>query len=846
MKRILLLLCFIVNTSLTAQKIQWTHVREQNSQKKPIPAAQVIFEGSVPAKSDLAGSVRLAFAGKNAGQYVFLTTVIKDGYELVNNKEVEQVRLGDDDQLGVDIILARAGVVEAARIAYYEISDRALKAGFEREKGRLRKELEAIQLTAQQFSAEKEKLQQAYERQRKEIDVLAEKFARVNFDDVEPAYKEALALFKDGKIDDAIARLESADPARRTAQIIKEGQAIANEEKELAQRKLALGKEKQNQIKLLRLLADMYSVKFDPDKAERNFDDLMRLDSTDLDVLSEAAKFYSANHRYNKALRVLALIVGHPKTEDFQIAEAYLMTGDMHSALGNLNAALAAFDQATKKLSKLYNANPTFLPYINQMAISYSKHGAVYQAMGDLQQAVVYFQEYQRIAEQLCLSNPDNVAFKDNLAISYCKVGDIHVEMAFMIGAFPFYRQYNSLMKQLCDSFPENMKFKESLAISYLKYGNCRYFMSDYGRSLDEFKAYYNLEKELYTAFPNHTDYKSGYIVSNEKLAAVYQQLDTLDKALHFAHENNSLAEELCAQYPENPDFKNNLAVSYYNLGAIHLKLENSDSASAAYDKYVKLETELYTTHPDNANFQNGLAISYARLAGFYRDYEQDSATAWLYLFSSRNLLQRLTVNNTNYTEFSVGNMDNRGIETKTMFNGGSSKYSHNLGMINNQLTTLERHVDLVGLLEELVGEDHENNLKYLLYTVLCDTLRERCVSNKALKKDLADALNGRAWTGFFLQKFAAVEADIREGLALKTENKFLPTNLAPALLLQGKRKEALDEYRKWQDRPFGEQGLVTYRDAFLGDLKTFDEAGIIPSERMADVAAARALLEKK
>jgi len=150
-----------------------------------------------------------------------------------------------------------------------------------------------------------------------------------------------------------------------------------------------------------------------------------------------------------------------------------------------------------------------------------------------------------------------------------------------------------------------------------------------------------------------------------------------------------------------------------------------------------------------------------------------------------------------------------------------------------------------VFLLNQRIQAEPETLAQYQLYGTLCDTLRLRAATDPLQKPALAGALNSRAWTGFFLKKFEANEADIREGMALQTENKFLPTNLAPALLFQGKREAALAEYKKWKDQPFGEQGYPTYREAFLDDLNTFEKAGIIPPQRQEDVAAARKMLKK-
>ena len=79
--------------------------------------------------------------------------------------------------------------------------------------------------------------------------------------------------------------------------------------------------------------------------------------------------------------------------------------------------------------------------------------------------------------------------------------------------------------------------------------------------------------------------------------------------------------------------------------------------------------------------------------------------------------------------------------------------------------------------------------------------------------------------------------------MELDAEDLFLHTNLAPALLLQGKTAAAVQEYEYWKDKPFGQSDLRLYRDAFLADLKGFEKVGVVPEARRGDVAAVRKLL---
>ena len=117
----------------------------------------------------------------------------------------------------------------------------------------------------------------------------------------------------------------------------------ADDQAKLDARKQATAKSKESVIAQLRLLADMYSLKFNPAKAEALFDGLLRLDSTDLSILQDAADFYRENHRYDKALRVLPLIIAHPQAEDWQKANAHDDIGEMHTATGQLEPAMRAY-----------------------------------------------------------------------------------------------------------------------------------------------------------------------------------------------------------------------------------------------------------------------------------------------------------------------------------------------------------------------------------------------------------------------------------------------------------------------------------------------------------------------
>ena len=371
MKPIFLLLFLVLVSISNAQVTQNGQVRELNSNKKPIKGAQILFTDASSEISDQAGNFSLKFQDKKPGDLIFMERIYKQGYELVNKKDFEITKISNTNRLGVDVILAITGTVDAAKKVYYDVSDAALLASFKREKRNLKNQVQKAQLSQQKYIDSLTVLQEAYQRQQASLDALAERFARVNFDDVESYYEEALTLFKAGKIDQAISVLESANPFQRTEQILKEEKRIVEAQVELDSQRVALKREKKKQIETVHLLADMYRLKFDPVKAEAQYDQLIRLDSTDIEIICDAADFYRENHRYNKALRLYLNIIYHPEADVWQTRNAYLYLGDLYTNTGDLQKALKVFKQSWLSYDTLAKVSNNNISYKLRKIISY-------------------------------------------------------------------------------------------------------------------------------------------------------------------------------------------------------------------------------------------------------------------------------------------------------------------------------------------------------------------------------------------------------------------------------------------------------------------------------------------
>ena len=103
----------------------------------------------------------------------------------------------------------------------------------------------------------------------------------------------------------------------------------------------------------------------------------------------------------------------------------------------------------------------------------------------------------------------------------------------------------------------------------------------------------------------------------------------------------------------------------------------------------------------------------------------------------------------------------------------------------------------------------------------------------------IASGYGSLAWYQLFIQQFAEAEQSARAGLAKDPGEEWIKTNLALALLYQGKWEASKEVYLSLKDKKYGEG---TDKDTFLSDLAELEQAGI----SHPDVKRARALLGEK
>jgi tetratricopeptide (TPR) repeat protein len=596
MRNLFLLIAVSLSTTAFTQ-VQVGLVREFNSQKKPIDGVQVNFADAVPTTSGDDGYFRLAFTGKKPGDYIFLNAVRKAGYELVNQSDLQHLQLTRNMAMEEDIIMAREGIIDAARMQYHQISATALTARYEKEKKILKDKLAQTLLSQKEWEEQSKELQQQVALQQKNLEEYADRFARMNPDDMGTLQQEALELFKAGDIAGAIKKLEGAGFIGRLKDNLEEKKKI---------------------IKGVLFQAELYVLNLQMIEAEGLYDELLGLDSMDLALLQSSAAFYKKQHRYQKALYLYSRITRHAESKVWNRADAYGNMADLFITLGDISKAKNCYTIFSESYQQLLREDSSIAFYKRNVAISQAKLGEVYSLSGELLKAITFYREDERLIRQLNEAFPENSDFRKVLATSQAKLGEVYTALGELPRALGFYIEYERLSQELYKASPENIDYAKIFATSQSKLGDTYTALGELPKAIAYFKEYGLLSRRLSLAYPEEVELKYALAVSCLKLGESYAILQKFSDALIYYKEFQQLCLDLHSSFSGNVNFKYTLAASYSKLGEIYTALKDFHTALECYVACEELSRELLSAFPDNVNFKNGLVISCFKLGQTY------------------------------------------------------------------------------------------------------------------------------------------------------------------------------------------------------------------------------------
>lgn len=772
MKTIFTLIVSLTVASLFAQSKIVGYVKRQNSGNEMLANAAVWSEDAAAQPLSLSneeGYFELDFPTKKTGDVVSSISVSLEGYEVVNEKSLENHSLissPEDDPLIV--ILCPEGEYRRTAGGYYQKIYYSGKSKLQAEKKRLEQELKKEHPNTSGTKQQLVDIIQQLENLPRIAASAADYFAQIDSDLATELQKNALLQIKKGNI---AAALEAMPEAEMDKNITNALQLNIQLETRKAEHNRAVRQNIENYLFKIRLYISQSSYA----EAERLYEKVIAVCSgtTQVENMYNYAAFLEEINRYEKALFWLGKLTVSPDAQPWQIGNAYCLMGQLYEETGNFTSAKASYLQCNSVFDSLYSENTEDGFYKYNLAISNSKLGTVYQSLGQLDTALVYLLKRSKLIGELYEKDPQNEAMKDGLAVSYGKLVDIYRSQGQLNTALVYCVKATGLYEELHAMHPRNGNLKDGLAVSYSQLGTIYQYLGQLDTALVYFIKRSRMGEELYESNPGNEGLKNGLAVSYSKLGTIYQSLGQLDTALWYFLKDLKLSQELHESNPKNHDLWYGLGISYCKLGAIHKSLGQWEQAISYYKHAVAVYRDLYS------------AIGLEKYKSMYLDIESEIE----YLTTPPNpVLEKIQE-------------------------------------LEKQVAAAKTYQEKAWVQKELLEQQH--------------ILLEATPDDSELQAYIADGYGRMAWYLIFCKEFPAAEVVARRGIALHPAAEWVHTNLALALLYQGRYAEAEAIYKKYQSQSYDSER--SWAAVFLTDLADLEAAGI----RHPDVSRIRAFLQK-
>ncbi|MEO1415204.1 MAG: tetratricopeptide repeat protein [Bacteroidota bacterium] len=828
----------------------------------PLGNVRIDVPGMSPAISDPeTGLFSLSLPGVQVGEYIPLTINLK-GYAVINQKALKppMPRNARDQIL---IHMAPAAQRDEMAVTYYQINiERVVKDNYQEKvneaiaKGFGQLNIDTLnKLTAQRDAA----LAQA--------ERMAEALAKVDLSQAAEWYQRAFAFFPD-QIDSVLfildedlldAELQKAEELEAQAQASKaqtiEGymlraQALVIEGKFVDAQRCYQKAVDADRTNVNNLWAFAYYL------AEQNQDSLslgwyqMALkqvndSSTKANLLNNLGLVYDDLNRYEEAIATYqeALKIRRPLAKQnpqrFQpdLAQTLNNLGVVYDDLTRYEEAIATYQEALKIRRPLAKQNPQrFQP---DLAHTLNNLGLVYDDLTRYEKAIATYQEALKIYRPLAKQNPQR--FQPDLAQTLNNLGNIYYDLTRYEKAIATYQEVLKIYRPLAKQNPQ--RFQPDLANTLNNLGVVYQKLTRYEKAIATYQEALKIRRPLAKQNPQRFQPDLANTLNN--LGVVYQKLTRYEEAIATYQEALKIYRPLAKQNPQR--FQPDLANTLNNLGVVYDDLTRYEEAIATYQEALKIRNKVAKANP--SVFGAALGDSYYTLANVYRtQFQFPKAIQYFTQADSAYQLSRGSLHAQKwggYTQYWIAKLseidalpsalDDRGMGfLQAQQLDSAQQYIARAVRLyqaipDDSLTLLVRYnasfaYEHLNRFESTPTQQYNNQQQVVRYR---EAVYQAYSSDTTIRASLASAHYNLSWYALFVEQAEEAEASARRTLALSPASIGVISNLATALLLQGKYHEAKKYYQEYADQPWPDDRYEIFREVFMSDLQALEEAGI-------------------
>ncbi len=880
------LLCFAIN--LPAQDKIIGIVTLQSSGKAPLKNVEVFAPGANKDHTNDNGYFELVFANKKPGDAVPDIQFLLDGYRVLNKEKCRGLFIpSEPDFFPLMIVMCKEKEYNEQLATYYDIIIKNANNILENDRQVLLKQIEKIVDKVDSKEVERNllarirELEKANVQLKQNAEFFAKQFADIDLDAASQLAIDALALFNQGKIKEAIILLDSEVLEKNMLEAKK---AVKIHRKGLLRADSAIKQGVANYM----IKARLQKINLNWVEAKENYLKAIEADSLNVDNLIEVGRFLSLQ-KYNKTsticfqkaidlleydqrrkARVLNLLgsIHANNNQSIKAEKAYLTSIKIYENLSMDSSEIHDFDYAEVQnniglIYKEYNnyekaessyliALKIFERLAKQLADEYNIQnlsnvlgnlGSLYFNHNNYPKAEKAFLRVLKLRQILVGFKPSE--FEDDLAGTYNNLGRFYEDIHNFPESERYYLESLEIYKRLAKINPK--RYESEYAVIQLNLGSFYSKINDVPqKAIKLIKNSLNIYERLVRENPQ--TYEPKFATTLNNLGLIYLQNNDLRNAEKYLLYTLEIRQKLDNLYPVIYEF--DLAGINQNLGILYSNLGKFQKAKRYYSNAVKIFNQLSEKNPKKFNVfvarvYNDLGAMYLRLGNNNETLEA--------FFTTYKIFKKLSKDNPKQYSMHLGRTAmNISYLYQQWLIESEDWFCKDLGLLYGQ-EALQAFLnypentshaefyrdgtnDLVDYFESLtpslltieslkrkIKNESSYASKLYLYQQLLDYLliQPKGVVNSL---DLATTYWNQSWVMLFIKDFPGAEQAALNALKYGLPKDIVDNKLAVALLFQGKFEDAKNIVLKYTDNSFLYNNL---KELILKDLEDLVFFGI-------------------
>lgn len=557
-------------------------------------------------------------------------------------------------------------------------------------------------------------------------------------------------------------------------------------------------------------------------------------------TLNNLANLYKNTQRYEEsetmyfeALKIQKrLAKGNPQAYEPNLATTLDNFAVMYQSTQRFTESEKMFVEALRIRRRLAKADPKV--YEPDLAMTLNNLAVMYESTQRFTESETVNLEVLEIYRRLAKDNPQSYELVlattlNNLAVLYKNIQRFTESEAL-------YLESMEIRRRLANNNPRI--YKPDLAMTLNELADLYYKTQRFAESEEMRLEVLDIYKLL--AKDNPQVFESNVAMTLNNLAVLYSDTQ------RFTESEDMLLEVLEVYRRLTKDtsrtYESDLAKTLNNLADLYYKTQRFAESETKYLEALEIRRRLAKDTPRAC--EPDLAITLGSLAVLYYN-SQRLVESMNLLLEALEIYRRLAKGNPQTYEpdfattlYSIGLLywqQEQYFQAISYFEEALALYKS----LELRKTSYGKwHEKSLYFLAQLYQMTNEHDKFYMVNEERISLLKKHYQDNAEIYlEDYANALGSQSFQCIFVGRFEESEQYARETLSIDSTQHRINSNLAAALLFQGKYYEAEAIYCQY---------MGELKETFLQDLNDFEAAGIIPDERKVDVEHIKEMLTEE